>query len=371
MMPTPQPANALRARDPQFLGLPTIAAPSLAIPSLAVPSLAVPSLAVPTLAIPSLTVPSLAVPTLAVPTLAIPSLTIPGLSVPTTLLTLPAIPSLTGLLSIPSLTAPALIPTDIAAALEALPTEILDVACSCFNIEALLQGGYTSTVTVTAATTTTVSTVSGTTTVTVTATSTSVTTLEPSQTTTKVVTSTTTNVISQPTVFDTGLTYYVFEQPSGQNSFSSSSYKSTNYNQRGTINNLASVNVGTNEQLLMPGQSTSISGRYVGVVFQGFFYASESGTYNIDMSSDDWGVGWIGDTAYDAWDDSNANFVSQFPYDASIDITVVAGEVIPLTLIWQNDDGIGSPGVTITTPGGVTYSDTTSFFVQFCEAFTP
>lgn len=108
---------------------------------------------------------------------------------------------------------------------------------------------------------------------------------------------------------------------------------------------------------------------------QGYFIASEAGTYTFSSSSanvDNWNYVWAGDVAYSAWDDSNVLYAASRtgpgPYiNGSGTVILDAGDAIPMTFLWANGGGVGRSDVEITTPDGTTYTDSTGFFTPACS----
>ncbi|KAL6407697.1 putative gleya adhesin domain protein [Ilyonectria robusta] len=111
------------------------------------------------------------------------------------------------------------------------------------------------------------------------------------------------------------------------------------------------------------------------LLFNGFFIAKETGTYTFTSLADaidNWGYLWVGDVAYSDWNDDNTAFKASRTgagnFGGSYSVTLRKGDAIPLTWLWANGGSVAQSYLSITTPGGVTTTDTTGYFVQACGA---
>lgn len=158
--------------------------------------------------------------------------------------------------------------------------------------------------------------------------------------------------------------------------FISSTFKTLTPDWTGHLETLSFSNWEGNNQvdLTLPDHA-SFPATQAAVLAQGFFIARETGTYTLSSSGayvDNWGYLWIGDVAYSAWDDSNTAFkavrVGAGPYTGgSTTVNLTAGSATPLTWLWVNGGGAAQSYFTVTSPSGVSTTDTTGYFVQACS----
>ncbi|KAI5920471.1 GLEYA domain-containing protein [Camillea tinctor] len=255
-------------------------------------------------------------------------------------------------------------------------------ACSCLDLS-----DCDATVTVTLPAGTVTQTVIPTITNTVSASTTVTNTISTGVTSTTTVTSTFT---ASPTVLvASGARYRKYTHPfSGDNpsapAFNSSYFKTATPDFRGILENLSfsspawpssDISVTLADRPGAPFDGTS-----AGVLLQGFFLAPATGTYVLGTSSrqiDNWGYAWVSDdgddeVAYAEWDDGNTAFRGTGPNLSgpetvwSTQVTLNAGDAIPLTYLWANGGGPSNSWFSITRPDGSATSDTTGFFVPAC-----
>ncbi|GME43650.1 ca2+-modulated nonselective cation channel polycystin protein [Neofusicoccum parvum] len=101
-------------------------------------------------------------------------------------------------------------------------------------------------------------------------------------------------------------------------------------------------------------------------IFRGYFYANVTGTWTFALRNpDDIGYAWIGPEAVSTWSNTNYKLVAGLNSpQASYQMTLAAGSLTPIRLIYA--DGIGSVSFTMRTidPSGVIRDSTQGFFRQ-------
>ena len=107
------------------------------------------------------------------------------------------------------------------------------------------------------------------------------------------------------------------------------------------------------------------------MIFQGYLYASAgAGSYSIISEAgvlDDTGLVWHGTEAYgSSWNYDNADYVAILPSGGSVTLELAAGEAVPITIFYANQNGPGTSNFEIVTPDGTVNTDTTPFFVGAC-----
>lgn len=101
------------------------------------------------------------------------------------------------------------------------------------------------------------------------------------------------------------------------------------------------------------------------IVLQGYFAPEASGTHTITLSGcDDIAYIWLGDAAFNTWEDSNYNCRATQAGDDSLVEDFTAGTFYPITILYANSIYNGRLQLSITTPDGISHNDTTGFFEQ-------
>jgi hypothetical protein len=106
------------------------------------------------------------------------------------------------------------------------------------------------------------------------------------------------------------------------------------------------------------------------LVYRGYLYAGQTGTYDFSVTaSDDAALAWAGPAAYSGWSRANdlpdVTFFDGGRYYGSYN--AVAGDYVPIRIIFSQGIGDFNMGVQITAPDGSTALDTVSpspFLVQ-------
>lgn len=117
----------------------------------------------------------------------------------------------------------------------------------------------------------------------------------------------------------------------------------------------------------------------VAIVFQGFFYAAETGSYTFYTPDtiDNELMFFHGNLAYgtgDTWSTANADYNAlraNNPYGftgGSVAITLNAGQILPITIIFGNSSPQSNLYIYIYTPDGTEYGGTGGFFSPQCDA---
>ena len=140
--------------------------------------------------------------------------------------------------------------------------------------------------------------------------------------------------------------------------------------QFGTIQNLNSI-VYDGGAITLPGQTQPIieDSSYLALVFQGFFYAQQTGSYTFTSTNatDDWLYFWHGDVAYRTWNDTNYDYEAFFGIGGKVTLQMKEGEVMPVTILWADGNGPGRVVLDVTLPNGSTVMDTTGLFFPPCN----
>ncbi|KAH8807920.1 GLEYA domain-containing protein [Xylogone sp. PMI_703] len=124
---------------------------------------------------------------------------------------------------------------------------------------------------------------------------------------------------------------------------------------------------------------------YIALNYRGYLYAGQSGTFTFRVfSADDIVLIWAGPDAYAGWTRSNALIGITYPElgaggggggSVSASYTAVAGEYIPLRILFAQGDGPFGFNIEITAPDGSIIlsasSSTSEYLVQFsCDGTT-
>lgn len=160
--------------------------------------------------------------------------------------------------------------------------------------------------------------------------------------------------------------------------FTSSFFKNKNPEFRGVLQSLtfSTPSWPTGSTFLtLADRTISFESSQSALLFNGFFIAKETGTYtftSLGNAIDNWGYLWLGDVSYSDWNDDNAAFKASRTgagnFGGSSSMTMSKGDVIPLMWLWENGGSVAQSYLSITTPGGVTTTDPTGYFVQACTA---
>jgi hypothetical protein len=149
-----------------------------------------------------------------------------------------------------------------------------------------------------------------------------------------------------------------------------------------TSNILSNVNFGTpnwpsyaNLNCQLPGQAAPSNCEHWTVVFQGFLFARESGTYRFIPAQpiDNELLIWGGNKAYNSFTNANSDIVEGYvatpdnkPISGSYNLT--QGEFYPITMIYVNGFGPSLMGLTIDLPDGTVYpTDTVDIWIPPCN----
>lgn len=195
-------------------------------------------------------------------------------------------------------------------------------------------------------------------------------------------TSTTTRTVyaEATTVASNGVRYRKYEQPYNANlansGYTSSYFKGKTPDWTGILTSLsfATPNWPSGSLDLTLQDHAAFPATQSALLLQGFFIAKETGTYTLSSAAssiDNWGYLWLGDVAYSAWSDANTAFKASRTgagnVAGSTTVTLNAGDAIPLTWLWANGGGVARSYFAVTSPSGVTTTDTTGYFVQACS----
>lgn len=165
----------------------------------------------------------------------------------------------------------------------------------------------------------------------------------------------------------------------GADNFEASYFKSATMNFNGTQETLtfSTPNWPSGSDYLTLSDGQEFYATQAAVLLQGFFIASETGTYTFSSSSsyiDNWGYLWTGDVAYSSWNDSNTDFQASRTgsgyYGGSSSVTMNAGDAMPMTWLWANGGGVGQSWFEVTLPDGSSTTDTSSYLVSACSSST-
>lgn len=186
-----------------------------------------------------------------------------------------------------------------------------------------------------------------------------------------------------PTNADLGLNWYYYPSPSafqGSLPFSAQEFNNPNYNFSGYIQNVRDFHTGLAWSTTETNYTCSLVNAdcgLVGVIFQGYLWAAQGpGNYTLssDDNSDNAFLVWHGSNAYSNYENSNYDYQANYPSTSgSVTINVSTGELVPITLLWANGGGPGQADLSITSPAGTTYSNTSGFFVpanSTCQGYT-
>ncbi|KAM6513947.1 hypothetical protein FALCPG4_015137 [Fusarium falciforme] len=157
--------------------------------------------------------------------------------------------------------------------------------------------------------------------------------------------------------------------------FTPSYFKDQDVLSTGHVTSLYFDNWGTGSTLTLPGSGT-FEASWSALVFNGFFFAEESGTftfYCFGQTIDNWGYFWVGDAAYD-WDtDSYAIEATRTGYDPTLwkggfyRVELRKGDAIPITYLWANGGESARNDLVVVTPSGKQVQGSEGFLVQACD----
>lgn len=86
---------------------------------------------------------------------------------------------------------------------------------------------------------------------------------------------------------------------------------------------------------------------------RGYIYANTTGTYAVTLIEvDDVAYFWYNATAYAGWNVTNADIYGHFDSADSLHIDLVAGQYLPIRLVYANAQGAASLPFSITGPDG-------------------
>ncbi|KAJ4348832.1 uncharacterized protein N0V89_010210 [Didymosphaeria variabile] len=194
-------------------------------------------------------------------------------------------------------------------------------------------------------------------------------------------TSTITAYAVATTIASNGVQYrkytHTFNANNGDGGFTSTYFKSRTADFSGALTSLSfsTPNWPSGSSTLTLSDGRSFVSDQAALLLQGFFIAKETGTYTFSSSGNDvdnYGYAWSGDSAYSAWDDTNAGFKSSRTAAAYISgttsLVMNAGDAVPFTYLWANGGGVGQSKVYIRSPSGQTTTNSAGYFVQACSS---
>lgn len=168
-----------------------------------------------------------------------------------------------------------------------------------------------------------------------------------------------------------------FDADTTNSGFTASYFKTINYDFQG---NLQSPYFSTpfwpyGGSYLYLSDGNNFDASWAALLFNGFFVAKESGTYEFSSSGDsidNWGYLWVGSAAYQ-WTDSNAAFMASRTgtdafFGGSYSIDMNKGDAVPITWLWANGGGPGQSDLTITTPSNLVIQGGSDNFAPPCSA---
>lgn len=204
-----------------------------------------------------------------------------------------------------------------------------------------------------------------------------------SSTATATTTTTTTSYTPVPTNTDKGLNWYYYNNTQGyggSSPFNPQVFNNPNYNYSGYVENVRSFHTGLAWSTTETNYTCSFVDADCGlvvIIFQGYLWAAHgAGNYTLssDYDSDNSFIVWHGSNAYSNYQNSNYDYQANYPSTSgSVTINVAVGQFVPLTMLWNNWGGPGLADLSITSPAGTVYSDTTGFFVpanSTCRGYT-
>lgn len=109
---------------------------------------------------------------------------------------------------------------------------------------------------------------------------------------------------------------------------------------------------------------------------RGYLYANITGTYAVTLvNTDDVSYFWYNETAYEGWNITDADMYNNYDDAESAHIDLVAGDYLPIRLIYANAQGAASLSFTITAPDGSEIlgpnSTASPYIVQYsCDMMT-
>ncbi|PYH76280.1 hypothetical protein BO82DRAFT_436728 [Aspergillus uvarum CBS 121591] len=115
---------------------------------------------------------------------------------------------------------------------------------------------------------------------------------------------------------------------------------------------------------------------YFALNHRGYLYAETTGTYAVTLvNTDDVAYFWYNTTAYTGWNVTNWDMYTDFETADSLHIDLVAGQYLPIRLVFANAQGTASLPFSITAPDGSIVLDANStaspFIVQYsCDRVT-
>ncbi|KAM5342235.1 hypothetical protein ACJ41O_015266 [Fusarium nematophilum] len=175
-------------------------------------------------------------------------------------------------------------------------------------------------------------------------------------------TTTVTAYVVETTLASNGLRYRRYESEFDadvyDDGFTPSYFTDQDVLSSGHVTSLRFSNWGAGSTLTFPGSGTFEADQSA-LVFNGFFFAGESGTFTFYISGetiDNWGYFWVGDAAY-SWDaDSYAMEATRTGQDPglwvgdSYEVDFLKGDAIPITYLWANGGGSARNNILVQTP---------------------
>ncbi|PSN60721.1 hypothetical protein BS50DRAFT_625763 [Corynespora cassiicola Philippines] len=195
------------------------------------------------------------------------------------------------------------------------------------------------------------------------------------ETTTSTSTSTITAFATATTIRSNGVDYRKYTHPYDANlansGFTSTFFKSLTPDFSGVLTRLTFATPNWpngNTRLQLDDQGSSFDAEQSAILIQGFFIARETGTYTFESSAevvDNWAYLWVGDAAYEGWDDGNAAFRSS---RTGAPFFMNAGDAVPVSYLWANGGGVSQSLLRLYTPWGEVFEDHDGFFIRACSA---
>lgn len=117
----------------------------------------------------------------------------------------------------------------------------------------------------------------------------------------------------------------------------------------------------------LPGQNTTYPSDLsdIAVLMQGYFILPDDGTYSFSASFDDFGLLWLGQTAFDPWKTSSNGMVT---IDGPGNRNLTKGTMLPMTALWANAGGPGYFTLNVTLPNGTLLTNWSESLVQPLES---
>jgi hypothetical protein len=187
---------------------------------------------------------------------------------------------------------------------------------------------------------------------------------------------TVTQYVPVPTCTSTGLTYTAYNDPYPGSTPTDPDYFGFNASHFNGLPASAVLYSGAtnNINFYLTGGSGTLYGTpnrnflTTAIIYQGFFMPPTTGNYTLSFSgNDDIAYLWMGAAVTNAtWGQTNYFVRESYftPTIASISQSFAYGRLYPIVMLVANVAGDGSLTLNILTPGGITLSDTTGYFLQ-------